>query len=583
MEFPKTLSKFYWSVIKKFPLFFISMFILKSVVYMLDMVSFPYTNKWIFQIFEVAPTSTLEQVSGLLVLVIVIWMMLWGLDIIKSFIDGRVQPIVKRYTAYLLYKRTYANDTEFFINRPAGQIANKVGEVQGNLMSICLEFWSDIVSIAVGFLLISGTLFSMNMWLAVAVLACGIVRSSWQFLWQKPINKVSKKLVDISSEISGIRTDSIGNAIVSKLFGNTDYENDYIWKKQQKEITMHQHSAFLRRVQHVPASFIWFFMMFLIVVMCWFLIRDGQIAISDAAFAFVGCRTIGSMFARLTTTLKDYSENRAKAKHAFADIMAEQKITDKPGAKNLKITRAEIDFEKMSFNYGGADVIKSFDLHVGHNEKIGIVGLSGAGKTTLVNLILRMYDVKAGAIKVDGTDIRDVKQDSLRRQIAFVPQESDLFNRTLLENIRYAKPNASRAAVIAAAKKANIHDFIMDQPNKYETIVGNRGIKLSGGQRQRIAIARAILKDAPILILDEATSALDSKNEVLIQGALQKIMAGKTTIAIAHRLSTLRNMDRIIVMDRGRIAESGTHTQLLRKNGIYKKLWGMQTGGFIGE
>lgn len=198
-------------------------------------------------------------------------------------------------------------------------------------------------------------------------------------------------------------------------------------------------------------------------------------------------------------------------------------------------------------------------------EKVGIVGLSGAGKTTLCNLLLRMYDVNGGAIKVNGIDIRDVKQDSLRKNISYVPQDTTLFNRSILENIRYAKPGATKAQVINVAKKANIHDFIYNLPNGYNTLVGNNGIKLSGGQRQRVSIARALLKNAPILILDEATSALDSKNEILIQKSLQYAMHGKTTIAIAHRLSTLRNMDRIIVIKNGKIVEQGSNNQLLRK------------------
>ena len=201
----------------------------------------------------------------------------------------------------------------------------------------------------------------------------------------------------------------------------------------------------------------------------------------------------------------------------------------------------------------------------------------GAGKTTLCNLLLRMYDVDGGAVKINDIDIRDITQDSLRKTISFVPQEATLFNRTIMENIKYAKPHATKTEVVNAAKKANIHDFIIKLPNGYNTLVGNNGIKLSGGQRQRISIARALLKNAPVLVLDEATSALDSENEMLIQKSLQKAMAGKTTLVIAHRLSTLQNMDRIVVIQNGKIIETGTHNQLLRKGGEYSKLWCIQT------
>ncbi len=581
MDFPKTLSKFYWSIIKKFPAFFVGLFIISVCVQIVNYSIFPFMNKWMFQIFENAFLYDFSDVMQLIMLMVMIYVIDMTLAISESIIKGRRQPIITRDAGIQLYKRVYSNDVDFFINRPAGQISNKVNEVQKNLFPTTLNFWSKIVGVALSFMLLASVLFKMNIWMAMIVILTGVIRTIWQMYRQRKINKVGKELLDISSNISGTRTDSLGNVITAKLFANTNYENDYIWKKQNKEIDLRKQNSFLERIQWIPVDTTWIVVRLALLGFCWFLIKAGQIGISDAAFIVAAFGNINGMFMRVNEVVKDYSENKEKAKHAYADIIQEQKITDKPNAKNLKITRAEINFDNVSFDYGAADVVKNFNLHVGHAEKIGVVGLSGAGKTTLVNLILRLYDVKSGAIKIDGADVRDVKQDSLRRQISFVPQESVLFNRTLLENIRYAKPSATRAQVIAAAKKANIHEFIDGLPEKYDTLVGNRGIKLSGGQRQRVAIARAILKESPILILDEATSALDSKNEILIQGALAKVMKGKTTFAIAHRLSTLRNMDRIIVMDRGRIVESGTHAQLLRQNGIYKKLWGMQTGGFI--
>ncbi|MBR4891710.1 MAG: ATP-binding cassette domain-containing protein [Alphaproteobacteria bacterium] len=313
--------------------------------------------------------------------------------------------------------------------------------------------------------------------------------------------------------------------------------------------------------------------------MCWYFIKEGSMGLADGMFVYVAGRTIARTFNILMEELVAFSEEKAKVVHAYDDIILPCSIVDAVGAKNMKAVKGQIVFEDVSFNYGEKDIIKHFNLLVKPHEKVGIVGLSGAGKTTLVNLILRAYDVKSGAIKFDNYDIRDVKQDSLHKNISFVPQEAVLFNRTLLDNIRYARPQASRQDVIEAAKKANIHSFIQKLP----TLVGNRGIKLSGGQRQRVAIARAILKNSPVLILDEATSALDSENELLIQKSLKTVMRGRTTIAIAHRLSTLRNMDRIIVLDKGRIIESGTHAQLLRLGGEYRKLWNMQTGGFVGE
>ena len=228
-------------------------------------------------------------------------------------------------------------------------------------------------------------------------------------------------------------------------------------------------------------------------------------------------------------------------------------------------------------------MLKNLSFRVESGERVGIVGLSGAGKTTLVNLMMRLYEPTDGAIYIDGQDIKSITQKSLRDNISFIPQETTMFNRTIRENIKYGRTSATNKEILRAAHEASAEDFILSAPQKYETYIGDRGIKLSGGQRQRIAIARAFLKDAPILILDEATSALDSETENTIQKSFAKLSNGRTTVVIAHRLSTLRNMDRLIVLDHGKIVESGTHKALLRKNGIYAKLWKMQSGGFINE
>jgi ATP-binding cassette subfamily B protein len=258
-------------------------------------------------------------------------------------------------------------------------------------------------------------------------------------------------------------------------------------------------------------------------------------------------------------------------------------VNDAPNATELKIDKGAINFGYISFCHTDAKepIFKSFNLKVEPGERIGLVGVSGSGKTTLTKLLLRFADVNQGAITIDGTDIRTVTQVSLRENIAYVPQETALFHRTIAENIAYAKPDASREEVIRAAKLANAEEFIKNLPNGYDTLVGERGVKLSGGQRQRIAIARAILKNAPILVLDEATSALDSESEALIQGALRELMKDRTSLVIAHRLSTVASLDRIIVLKDGQIIEQGTHRQLIKNSGEYAKLWDRQTGAFL--
>lgn len=286
---------------------------------------------------------------------------------------------------------------------------------------------------------------------------------------------------------------------------------------------------------------------------------------------------LGRVTRRLNDSYADASE--------MIDILElEQEISDIPNAMALQVSTGHITFKEVDFGFASeTTVLKSFSLEIPGGQKVALVGTSGAGKSTIVKLLLRLHDVSAGSVQIDGQTISEVTQLSLREQIGYVPQESILFHRTLRENIAYGKADATEEEIIEASKKAHAHEFITRFPLGYETLVGERGVKLSGGERQRIAIARAILKNAPILVLDEATSSLDSESEHYIQEALHILMEGKTVIVIAHRLSTIMDMDRIIVMERGTIVADGSHEELLKQNGLYAKLWNIQAGGFIGD
>jgi ATP-binding cassette subfamily B multidrug efflux pump len=282
-------------------------------------------------------------------------------------------------------------------------------------------------------------------------------------------------------------------------------------------------------------------------------------------------------------------EHIGTVQDGIATLSRPHTVVDRPEAKPLEVTRGEVRFDHVSFAYGGKKtVIDDLSLHIRPGEKIGLVGRSGAGKSTIVNLLLRFHDVPQGRILIDGQDIATVTQNSLRQHIGMVTQDTSLLHRSVRENIVYGRPDAGEAEMIRAAERAEAQDFIaglVDPKGRsgYDAHVGERGVKLSGGQRQRIAIARVMLKDAPILLLDEATSALDSEVEAAIQASLYRLMEGKTVVAIAHRLSTIAAMDRLIVLDQGRVVEEGTHAQLLAQGGLYARLWAHQSGGFLGE
>ncbi|MBP6860454.1 MAG: ABC transporter ATP-binding protein [Candidatus Pacebacteria bacterium] len=311
--------------------------------------------------------------------------------------------------------------------------------------------------------------------------------------------------------------------------------------------------------------------------------QQGLLTIGDFALIQAYLLTTFDRLVMINRDLRRFNESLADAGEMVEILETPLDISDAKSAHKLNILKGSIEFKDVDFSFvPERPLLSNFSLSVAGGEKVALVGPSGAGKSTITKLILRLYDVVGGEVMIDGQDIRKMTQESVRDAIAFVPQEPILFHRTLMENIRYGRRDATDEEVIAAAKEAHCYDFIMAAPEQFETFVGERGIRLSGGERQRIAIARAILKDAPILVLDEATSSLDSESEALIQDALAKLMQGKTVIAIAHRLSTVMKMDRIVVIEDGKVATSGTHDELVRhEGGLYKKLWEIQAGGFI--
>jgi ATP-binding cassette subfamily B multidrug efflux pump len=427
------------------------------------------------------------------------------------------------------------------------------------------------------------------LWLVIYIVAL--------YFFVPRIKARSTEAAEARSMLVGRIVDSYTNILTVKLFAHAAREDAYARAALQDQLGKWQ--ASLRIV--TTMDFVLYALNGLLIVSAsglaiWLWSHD---AVSVGAIAVVTGLTmrIVAMSGWILWVVAGIFENMGVVQEGMETISRVNQVVDRPDSKALVVSRGDIRFEHMSFHYGqpiGAGtarpggIIHDFSLHIGAGEKVGLVGRSGAGKSTLVNLLLRFYDLEAGRITIDGQDIAHVTQDSLRAQIGMVTQDTSLLHRSVRDNILYGRPDAGEAAAIAAARKAQAHDFIggledLRDRKGYNAHVGERGVKLSGGQRQRIAMARVLLKDAPILILDEATSALDSEVEAAIQEQLYNLMTGKTVIAIAHRLSTIAAMDRLVIMDKGRIVEEGTHNALLKRGGLYADLWERQSGGFLAE
>jgi subfamily B ATP-binding cassette protein MsbA len=400
--------------------------------------------------------------------------------------------------------------------------------------------------------------------------------------------KFSKKLISIQDSVrdsieklSGMMTESIINIKTIKSYATEDRHYNK-FTKQLKDTVAKDIKYFVSRIN---MNFFRITTMDLAqlsilgIGIYWTL--NGKISLGTFTLAWQYTNRSMQPLWHLTRRIDDIQRKMRSVKRVFELVDTKPEIEDAPNAKNLKITKGKISFENVSFSYKDKEVVKNLSLEVPAGKVLAIVGKSGSGKTTLVKLLSRFYDIKSGKISIDGQDIVNVTQRSLRKNIGVVLQDSILFNDTAANNISYGRPTAKQAEIVSAAKKANADVFIRNLPDKYQTVVGERGVKLSGGEQQRINIARAILKNPPILILDEATSSLDSESEQLIQDALWKLIEGRTTIIIAHRLSTIMRADLIVVMDKGKIIETGTHEDLVEGDGLYSRLFEIQSGGYI--
>ena len=499
-----------------------------------------------------------------------------------------LQPNMLNLIMLRIHRWTMGQSVEFFENDFAGRIAQKEMQTSTSATNVVIEFVHTIVfsiaSVLGAMVIVAG----LDPLLSLFVLAWLVAYIYFIKTFMPKMRKRSAAHADARAVVVGQVVDVVTNVKTVKLFANVRHEDNAILNAMK--------GYFERSLDRAQVMVLFRFLLLVlagimpIVLIGYSVVQwsNGQATVGQiAAAGAVGLR-LAQMTGWVSFTLMNIYGSIGEVEDGVRTLSTRWNLNDALAARTLDPNPTTIMFDNVSFQYGHEKGgIENINLSISAGQKVGIVGASGAGKSTLVNLVLRLYDVEFGAIKIANQDIAQVTQDSLRANIGMVTQETAMFNRSAMDNIRYGRPEASDAEVIEAAKRAEAHDFIVDlidgkDRQGYQAHLGERGVKLSGGQRQRIALARAILKDAPVLVLDEATSALDSEVEASIQTSLYEFMEGKTVLAIAHRLSTLSEMDRIIVMENGRIVEDGTHTSLLAQNKLYARYWNRQSGGFIG-
>lgn len=578
-EIPRAALRFMWFAVRPKKAFFFGALVCISVAALLHQIS-PYLFKLIIDAIE---ADKLERIPLYLAMYPLIFL---GIELFyrsaayfvaRVCIDGK-EYLYNQLSTYLLnHSHTY------FSNRFAGSLMSKLSTtvnafenftefVLWNYLDSLITFGSTLVFILLVDVRTGCVLGGIFLLLFIV-----------NFLLSPRSQIYSRLSAESQSTQSGVLVDILSNTSIVRQFGRTFQERQVIANVSEVAKQAEYKTRFFGEWLLVINSFI---ITVGFAVMMWVLILGYQSStIGTGSLVFVLGLLMGMAYQLLFlgNAFQNGSQQFGQLKDGINEMLLPHDIIDAPHATALQVSNGAITWDEVSFTYGENKVFDNFNLDIKAGQRVGLVGSSGAGKSTFVSLMLRQSEVGSGAILIDDQNVAHVTQDSLRNNISVVPQEPTLFHRTIKENIAYGKPDASNEEIIAVAKKAQAHDFIIALPEGYDTPVGERGVKLSGGQKQRVAIARAMLKNSPILILDEATSALDSESEVQIQQALHSLMNEKTVIAVAHRLSTLREMDRIIVLEQGKIIEDGTHEVLSKAGGTYERLWTHQAGGFLVE
>ena len=539
---------------------------------------------------KVRPADLWQQHGGLLAVLGGVLLVSIGFALLQALF--KYQGLYSNFPMRLrwnFHRLMLEQSMAFYQDEFAGRIATKVMQTSLAVRDTWLIFTDILVYVVIYFGTMVAVVGAFDAWLMAPFLVWLLFYVGALVYFVPRLAKVAQSQADARSLMTGRVTDAYTNIATVKLFSHSHREAGFARNAMQEfMVTAYGQMRLVTAFEAVnqTLSVLLIAGITLVSLLLW---TQAAIGVGAVAAATAMAFRLNGISHWVMWEMASLFEHIGTVQDGMATLSRSRTVVDQPGAQALVVPRGEVRFENVTFAYGGVrQVVDGLDLTIRPGEKIGLVGRSGAGKSTVVNLLLRLYDLEGGRILIDGQDIAGVTQDSLRRQVGMVTQDTSLLHRSVSENIVYGRPDASDADMQQAAERAEAHEFItgLTDPKGrqgYDAHVGERGVKLSGGQRQRVAIARVMLKDAPILLLDEATSALDSEVETAIQHSLYKLMEGKTVVAIAHRLSTIAAMDRLVVMERGRIVEVGDHQSLLQAGGIYARLWAHQSGGFLGE
>ncbi|MUJ21594.1 ABC transporter ATP-binding protein [Aliivibrio fischeri] len=588
---PKGLYAFCRHYTKGFEVPLISMSLLSAVIAMIEVSLFGFMGQlvdWLSthdrETFLAQEGQTLLLLGFLIVVIVPILLFIHSLLTHQTLLGNYPMAIRWQAHRYLLKQ-----SVSFYSDDFAGRIATKVMQTALAVRETVMKLLDVLVYVSVYFTSMVVMVGQADWRLMLPMLVWFAAYVAIQFHFVPKLKAISEQQADARSTMTGRVVDSYTNINTVKLFSHSKRETQYAEEGMEEFLgTVHKQMRLATGI-NISVEIINYLLVFSIAAVSITLWLDNVLSVGAIAIAISLALRVNGMSHWIMWEISSLFENLGTVTDGINTLSKPIEITDKENASELNVSKGTIKFDSVNFNYGeNKSVINDLNLEIKPGEKIGLVGRSGAGKSTLVNLLLRFHDVESGSISIDGQDIRGVTQDSLRSQIGMVSQDTSLLHRSIRDNIKYGRPDATDEDLFAATKQAQAHEFIETLTDSfgskgYDAQVGERGVKLSGGQRQRIAISRVLLKDAPLLILDEATSALDSEVEAAIQDSLDELMQGKTVIAIAHRLSTIAAMDRLLVMDKGQVVEQGTHKELVALGGIYAQLWNHQTGGFISE